>query len=529
MKKYLNEEIKQWTEGFVLDGMKYMMPTVPDYPQFHMEGITIELEGGEKIHTGATEKQLVIPIDQSHKRLTFAVHGLTGRKLSTAIQPVTVALYRKGVMLPIYCTQPDITTHVCSGHLSSSRVLPGEYYLYIGNAEPTATCITRLMRCGSGFVYCFQVLEHGIRQVLPEIQSAAVDNELNVHLCFSEPFSIAENRLVCECYDESYRLVAVSTRLTVTKDGMSATLDIQPFGWWLDGTYHLLLYHNHLPKAHFSFSWNNDTVGATVREVLTPESAYFQLYRIVKKTAWGDSFMNLCGCRSIKKQLLRYRSHHLLITARPHFVVSDIGLDRELLTTLFGILYPRCILQTVSCRAYGERIYRHEDVKDIFGKFNTGNIVVLYDLCDLLSSSCESLAELALHHANFMDSVVVLYGTQAELDAVMTCYPAWKPYLTKETCWKQESYTLSERIRIVEQCLAERMLYVSYSARQQLCNLLQAHSVLMQHWQIPEIERWVRDHIVTRQKVRILKNKVFSAEVLRTVEAEDVSFEIFPC
>lgn len=366
-------------------------------------------------------------------------------------------------------------------------------------------------------------MEKSTGKELPCIVSCAMDDELRVYLELERVYESGKPQLMCECYDESYRMVARSKPGFVRGSGKSFVLEMEPLGWWLPGNYHILLYKDNYPTAHFSFDCDYTATSTMVREALTPESAYYQLYRITHRCSQGKYFGGLPGCRAAKKQLLRYLSHHPFITACPHFVVSEEAPDFELLHHFFGILYPRNPFNTVSCADYGERVRRHEDVKEIIERFEKVSIVVIHDLYHLLSSDCESLASMALHHTSFMDSIVILYGTQEELDAVMNRYPMWKPYLHKENRWKMEGYAVTERVRILEKELERLHLWVSYPGRQYLWEQFNNRADEMKDWREPEIAKWVWERILNPHRQRVLAAGVSRRERPGVVDVTDLT------
>ena len=261
---------------------------------------------------------------------------------------------------------------------------------------------------------------------------------------------------------------------------------------------------------------------ATVQEALTPESAFYQLYHIVHKREGGDEFGLLPGCRAVKKQTLRYWSQHFTILASPHVVQSRYELDERAMRLLFQILYPRRTYLSVSCLEMAQKLFRHEDVTEVLKAFDRQSVILLYDLLGLLSPECGFFAEHVLHHVSFMDCVVVLHGTEEELSTVMEHQPEWKRVVMKQCIWTLEPYTLTERGRVVEHCLATHGMTASYPARAKIHETLRMNEGRMVHWRKAELERWVRDHVIANQRNRVLNGRDYRVEILRTIEAEDV-------
>lgn len=521
-----NGALNEFTK-YVIDDMEYLLPSVPDYPQYRFDKITVEVENSGCLDSGTSRyRHLILPVDMTHRQLCSKVDGINSRRLSGEEHPVKVALYRKGCPTPLIYHEADLSAKECSCKLDSSKVQPGEYYLYVGNAEPANGCGFSYTHFGNGYAYRFRVLEHGIRLHMPQIKSVFHFVIPGLRVCFNEPIHPNENWFFCEYYDESYRMIATPTWLEMSPDGLFVNIGVSPTGHFLPGNYHILLYHNNQPKAHFSFEWSESGPSEIKQEALTPESAYYQLYRVVKKTPHGESFMNLCGCRQAKKQLLRYLSHHLTIAGRPHFVIGDGRPASDIIRTLFGILYPRNEYHTLSCLDVWYKLQTHEDVKDIFDMFDRQAVIQLNDLSGLLLSENKSFAEHVLHHASYRDSIVILYGAQQELDALISRYPAWKNLMSKEDIWKLEPYTLSEKVRTVEKYLLQKHYRITPETYQCLWNFFAAaQKTTMAGWRESEIATWVQEHLLARQQQRVLSSCSYRKENLLTILSEDVCEE----
>lgn len=513
--------------GYEIDGMEYLFPSVPDYPQYRFERITVEVENSGCLNSETSNhKHLILPVDMTHRRLCAKVHEINSRRLSGEERPVIVALYRKGCATPLFYLEAGLSAKDCCGKLSSSKVQPGEYYLYVGNAGPASGYGFSYMRFGNGYAYRFRVLEHGIRLSMPQIQSAVHFGIPGVRVTFNEPLSPEENWFSCEYYDESYQLIATSTWLEISSIDSYINIGTMPTSHCIiNGIYHILLYHNNQPKAHFSFECTDAGPSEIKQEALIPESAYYQLYRIVKKNKHGASFMNLCGCRQAKKQLLRYLSHHLLVGARPHFVIGNMEPESDFLRTFFGILYPRSEYHTLSCLDVWYRLHTHEDVTDIFHMFDRQYVILLHDLTGLLLPENKAFAEHVLHHASYRDSIVVLSGTQQEMDAVFNRYPDWKLLVSKENTWMLEPYTLMEKVRTVEQYLTRRHYKLEPETYKQLWKLFANDEGTMQGWRKADIERWVQEQLLARQQERVFSSFRQRKEDMLTILPEDVCEE----
>ncbi len=534
---YMKNEMNQRSENssalneftkYVIDDVEYLLPSVPDYPQYRFDGITVEVENSGCLNSETSNyRHLILPVDMTHRQLCVKVHGINSRRLSGEEEcPVKVALYRKGCPTALFCGEAGPSAKDFSEILGSSKVLPGEYYLFVGNAEPVGGYGFKYMSFGNGYAYRFRVLEHGIRLHMPQIKSVAHFGKTVLRVYFNETINPEENWFSCEYYDESYRMIATPTWLEISNDDY-VNIGAKPIGnSLLPGNYHILLYHNNQPKAHFSFEWSESGSSEIKREPLTPESAYYQLYRVVRKTPYGESFMNLCGCRQVKKQLLRYLSHHMLIAGRPHFVIGDGRPASDTIRTLFGILYPRSEYRTLSCLDVWYKLYTYEDVTELFNMFDRQAVIQLNDLSGLLLPESKSFAEHVLHHASYRDSIVVLYGTQQELDALIGRYPEWKNLMSKEDIWKLEPYTLTEKVRTVEKYLAQKHYRMAPETYQRLWNFFaDDQGTLMAGCRESDIETWVQVHLLARQQQRVLSSYRYRKEDKLTILPEDVCEE----
>lgn len=257
---------------YEIDGMKYMLPSEPNYAQYRFKKITVEVEKNGCLDSETSNHQhLILPADMTCCQLRVTVHSIDSRRFFEGEHPVRVALYREGCPTPLLCHEVEPSTPEYSFGLNYSKVQPGEYYLYVANAEPP-TGLFGFRHFGNGYAYRFKVLEHGSRLNMPSIRSVGHFIIPGLRVCFNEPINPQENWLSCEYYDEDYRMVATPAWLEISSDGLFANLGVRPVGHWLpSGIYHILLYHNNQPMAQFRFEWSDDHSSEIKQEPMKDE------------------------------------------------------------------------------------------------------------------------------------------------------------------------------------------------------------------------------------------------------------------
>lgn len=258
--------------GYEIYGMEYMLPSAPKYPQYRFKKITVEVGSSSCLDSEISKfEHLILPVDMTLRQLRVTVHCVDRRRLFEGEDPVKVALYRTDCPTALFCHEVEPSTPEYSFGLNYSKVQPGEYYLYVANAEPP-TGLFGFRRFGNGYAYRFKVLEHGSRLNMPSIRSVGHFIIPGLQVCFNEPINPQENWLSCEYYDEDYRMVATPAWLEISSDGLFANLGVRPVGHWLpSGIYHILLYHNNQPMAQFRFEWSDDHSSEIKQEPMKDE------------------------------------------------------------------------------------------------------------------------------------------------------------------------------------------------------------------------------------------------------------------
>lgn len=504
-------------------GTAYKVPNHPEYPQHRVGALSLDVGGDVQISTVDFNRLMILPRDNMHPSLWYGLYEINNEYKPMGNDPIQLALYKKGVGEPLFCTTIHEKKYSVNNEFNGITMSEGDYFIYLGNAQPTDLHMGRYERFGTGYVYDFRIMEHGSRLRHPKVHSSHVDADLNLCLTLDRTMKPERELLTCECYDESCRLVATSTEMHVSGDDV--ILPMNPKGWWVDGSFHILVYLNNSPSAHFSFEWKDYMPCNTCQEALMPESKYYVLHRITKNTPHGTSFGNLCGCRNIKKRILRICGKGI-VPVRPYVIYSDYEPDSAALRVLFRILYPYHLYGEIDCKTVAEDIRAGKPLDYMKELFERRHIVVVHHLEYLLSKDCAWFMEHLFQQANYCESAVVLHGTIKDVLAVYERDPRWEAILENDKRWDIEPYSFAERVYVAEHFFKNRNMEVSYPARILLMQTFDVYSDLMEKWRTQDIEDWLKKNVLARQKSRVMGYDTYTTELLMKIEQEDINTQM---
>lgn len=508
------------------EGMEYMVPPHPEYPQHRIGTLAIELDKSGCVDTESHISSLILCEKDIQQHFCFIVFDIDEKYYPLGNEPIEVAVYEEGKRNPLYCH--SVPGKKGDYHFTGEgmAVTPGDYLIYVGNAMPSDKSLGRFVKFGNGYAYRLRIMQHGSRMEHPDIRHAHVDGDLNLCMTLESPLDITSEELSCECYDENYRMVAASCSMKVSDN--TVELPMNPFGWWLDGTYHVLVYHNQQLYAHYSFSYENYEISGTRQEPLVPLSQYYELHRIMKKTPHGSTFGKLQGCRGIKKHLLRLRAKNIFVPINTYTFTSEHELEKMMVSTLFGIVYPRLTCTPLDCKEVAEAVRNNEPLEMLKSLFRKPGVVVVHHLDYLMMVECAWMVEYLYQQASLGETVVVLYGTEAELDAIMVREPRFEEIIPDDNRWETEPYTLSEQLRIAENFFFVRRMDVAHSARILLKETFARHADYMRGWTAAHIEDWLKKNVLARQVKRVLGYETCMPEILKKVEDGDICLVMQP-
>ena len=224
--------------------------------QYIFKGFSIKLQKDGKTVPSPDEwfKTLVMPKETDDVVLTFAFSDVTKLYSLRGYEPIKVSIYKKEAEH----YKPLLEDDNISCKISIKGWQPGEYALYIENAEPGRGLfgLFKMVRQGR-YVYSFHLLSDGTSMKLPVVSSVVIINTNFVRLLFDAPFNPLENWFHYDIYDETGKIQVTSMWVEMPTDGMFVNMGPRPAVNLPDGRYRITVYQNNCPKVDINFLWEN--------------------------------------------------------------------------------------------------------------------------------------------------------------------------------------------------------------------------------------------------------------------------------
>ena len=516
----------QLKDAFVLDGVSYRCSAVNPLPVNRMGGVLMDLGSPDTISSEGTTNVIVMPENKNLASMVFAVFDINKYVHPIEHEPIAVGIYRVGEPEPIHYGEYDSFKDDLLDMIQEEPE-PGKYIMALGNIAPYDQQMEKFGKAGHFYIFRFRMLEHGSHVQHPTLLGANIDNDLLVNLMFHYEKDVELEHLTCECYDSDFRQVThTQTMVCLDAYSNSVSVKLQKRVWWMDGDYHLIVYHNHEPFAHVRFITHDGESDVVWEDTLSHDDIFYKLCKDVKKTGKKDMFCLLNGCGKLKKKVAVYQcTPHTFVNEHLMFAATGQP-EYDVMNTMTGILHPTYGYQAVTVKELMKEIISVSDEQETLDAKLARRSTVIYGLTDLTAPENEWFARLLLQVAVDRHGFIVLYGTHQELKRLLDMYPEWVNYMMAPSWWNVYNYTPMDGLRTVEHILKKKNIYNHPSTCDKIEEVIQNNWDTLKSWGKADYELWVESEIMVNIKKRLLSDNSFSEIFLRTLLDEDVTLTI---
>lgn len=523
----VNTAMNKWTNFFVLDETAYYCNDVNPHPVHSMGGFIMDFGREEYISSDGDSSTILLPRNCKQAIPVFAIHTLNKYIIPETDERIVIGIYRKGESTPLYYQEHEFLYDDIIYTAMETAIMPGEYIFAVGNVAPYDHLQKNFEKVDDFYVSTIKVIEHGEHLLHPVLISATINSDRLFTLRFDNETDLLNAQLRCECYDEDFRLVGETEHLlALGRYRNELSLKLREEGWWMDGNFHLIVYHNQEPFAHVRFSTGdvNHVIKYTMH--LYHNSTFYKLCRDVKDSGKKFMFCKLNGCGKFKKKVLDFlcTSH---AHVNEHLMCAASGKpEYEVMYTVSGILHPHYGYQTFNVKELMKEVSIATDPQETLDVMLARRSTVIYGLDDLTDICNEEFARLLLKVAADRHGFILLHGTQNELKRMLDMYPEWNNYLLEPTWWDVYDYTERDALRTVEQILQKKNLKANWSTREKLQKVIHENWDTVQSWRKADYVQWIEAEVMLRIKQRIFNENSFSESFLQTVLEDDVALTV---
>ena len=250
---YVDTEVKVTNHATMENNsekIEYELPETPIIKEYGFSEISLSIEGDSNPQPPSHTRILILPTDAQNAHLTYSMGDISSySRTPIKTEDIKTAIFRKGVSEPLYQSN-------CEGSISLETFEPGEYFLYIGNAEPSSKIsFISYKRLGNGVAFSFRLFDNGKYCDLPEILGISIFCYHSVRIVFKTPISRGNSWLSYEYSRVGNNKVISSKWLEISSDG--TYVNMGPGEEFIDGEYKLKLYLNNNMKAQIRFNVKN--------------------------------------------------------------------------------------------------------------------------------------------------------------------------------------------------------------------------------------------------------------------------------
>lgn len=519
----LHETKGEWTDTFTLRGVDYFCTKVNPHPVHRTGGVMVDLGREEYVSSDCENRFIVMPKENGAASIVFSIHTINKYIHLLSDEPVVVGIYRRGEPTPFYYKEHHLFADDILDTLDDYVVTPGEYFLVIGNVAPYDHLQEQFMKLGDFYAFFFTIVEHGSKLSHPIPLEVVISDKKTVKTLFHYSTDMTNQQIFCECYDPDFRLVGDTVELLPSGfTGSDPLLKLNEKGWWLDGIYNLVMYHNKEPFAQFRFASRDGEHEVFHSDNLHTDDILYKLCKDVEKSGKKHMFCLADGCGKLKKRILEYLcAEHEHVNEHLMFCAEGVP-DYEVMHPLTGVMHPHYSYKAVTVKELMKAVMAEKNPSEAMDMMMAGCTTVLHGLSVLTNPVNEDFARMLLKVAADRHGVIILYGKEIELERVLKTYPEWKGIVLEQQWWDVYDYTERDAIRSVERILKRRNLTTFPDTVQKLAETIHAHWDIIKDWRKADYEKWVASDILLQMKKRLLSNHSFSAIDMQTVLASDV-------
>lgn len=456
---------------------------------------------------------------------------------------ITLLLYRVGVAYPLFIKrmEPDLYSHSLTMDISDikGRWEAGKYFLLVVNAKCDGDEYYLDTFC-SHPRYSFSVLPDGRALEHPTIKHFSVSSDKVVELEWEGPVS-KQDVYSLSMYNSDWVTMSDAGEFHAYRGRMKTRLF--PSGYWMDGTYKMLLKHNEEPFLLVTFSWENQKMTTCSWEKLELTSPYYMLEKYITKDFRWHRLCSIPGCRSLRKAIASRYGHNVLnewrksyylncIEKRMHLSIAvwDGKYDSELARNVAELLNDSMEFHAENCELLVESRYSTDAFEEMRSVVSDccHKVLCLHHLAALIANPNGKIFLHMLEEKLENDSTwaLMLMGTSGEIRQLMEESSVLARYITEENRFYTERYSVQEQWRFLNAYFREMQFKLSPKAQSKLVDLLNTHQSIIGNWGREELKQWWKEVIFPRFMNRVLSvGKVKNMlDTLHVLEPRDFSF-----
>lgn len=247
--------------------VNYQLPQSSLTQNFKFNDFSYDLAGCDSPQPASWTRVKILPEDDNNCTLTFTLEGVNQDILHGSENIIPVALFREGIEVPIQSEVAHYHGSKCCVSFSLAGIEPGEYFIYISQAEPSRNAdFFGYQYMKGGIAFPIRLLKNGIHYRFPEIDSIHIFCFAAIRVNFKTPFDTEKSWLHYACCNLEDKTVTTSDWLEMPSDGMFVNMGKRPAVPFEQGDYLLKLYLNNAEKARFRFSIKDSEITNLVQE-----------------------------------------------------------------------------------------------------------------------------------------------------------------------------------------------------------------------------------------------------------------------
>lgn len=547
---------------YVDKGVTYFIPVNPKPEgEYKLEELVVFANEEDTYHERRKNKLYFKSDTKKVLRITMWIRKVTGNDPSNG---VLFSLYREGCRVPVFKRLEQIDPdgfEYSFTYEDTGKLLPGRYFLLIGNMENDLEAKSPLEIMGTQLCYRFRILTEGtylpkpkVRRVSvsrPDVQETVCGTSGKLDIKVALKGYIEDTYDFCAyCYNTDHQLIGkVETDAKLISKGSNTWLkfSLESAYIWVAGDYSLVFVYNEEPAYVFSFHLSSQAfVQCEVRE-LQPDSFHYLMVKYCeKKVVWQGRICKLPGMRNIRErfvslieetvfdelcrrkgvEITKRNKHFVMIGAESSiqpkvatclssmFSLGNIQMDEVDATSLItskNSLNPYEEVNTLMSNRLDSTIF----LKQFSALFSPNGLPVLRKITNALNDQEHSWS-------------LVLCGTESEVEQLFEAVPEWRVYFPEEYWLEFGNYSFSDVLyRLIYQ-LEKRKYKLSPDAELRLYHVTKQSwdNGKLMHWGEKEIIDFVESTLlpVVRKRMmkRVLKSASQDIQALQTLYADDL-------
>ncbi|MDD3038796.1 AAA family ATPase [Bacteroides sp.] len=551
------------TTRYVDKGVTYFIPVDTESEgKYKLEDLIVNADE-ESFHHERIQNRLYFKPDTKRTiRIAVCASKVRG---NDSPNNALFTLYREGCRTPIFKRLEYIDPNGYENSFTyedSEKLLPGCYFLLIGNMENKLETESPLELMGTQLCYRFRILTEGVYLPKPEIKRVSVSRpvveqgsicgtsgKLDIKIALKG--WIEETSDFCIfCYNSDHRLIAcveTGEKLTTQDQNTWLKLSLNSSDIWVEGNYSLVFVYNEEPIYLFTFYLSSRAFVQCEIKELQPDTFHYLMVKYgEKKVAWKSILCKVPGMRKMWEQFiplieetvfyeLSCRQGMSIAKRNRHFVITGVESSVKIkaatyLSSIFLLGNDHVDkVDAMSLISSKNAMTPYEEVDTLMNN-RSYHMICLNNFSVLLSPNglpvLRKITE-ALQNQEHSWSLV-LCGTESEVAQLFEMVPEWNAFFPKEYRLETGNYSLADILYLLVYLLEQQKYKLSPDA--ELC----LYDAIKQSWDKGELMYWgekeitgfVENAMLPFIRKRIMKRVLLTAspdaQALWTLRADDL-------